>query len=86
MNIEPTRSDMINKIKLVIDGVESRSEVARWAFAIYEDDDLRIADKVVLKYLELLGALDLHGVDREYLYTEEDLNHWLNSIKTEDIP
>ena len=81
MNIEPNRIDLINKLLGILSGTENRSDVSEWAVNIFEDDSLRINDSVVLNYLKLLGAVDLPSTDRDYLYTDDDLLHWIIELK-----
>lgn len=82
MKIEIQRSDLVNKISGILSGKESRTEVAIWAFNIIDDDSLKINDSVILNYLSLLGSVDLPSTDRDYLYTDDDLAHWMDEIKT----
>ncbi|MFC0075292.1 hypothetical protein ACFFL1_17235 [Samsonia erythrinae] len=76
----PEKIDLINKIRGLISGCEDRKSVSEWAFDIYNDDSLRISDPIVSNYLEILGAVDLPSSDREYLYTENDFNEWINAL------
>jgi len=80
MSLEPQRHDIIEKISGILSGKEERSSVSEWAFNIFDNDSLRISDPVVLNYLKLLGAADLPSTDRDYLYTEDDLNEWINEL------
>ena len=81
MSYEPQRDDIIGKISAILSGEENRSDVSEWAVNIFDDDSLRINDSVVLSYIKLLGAIDLPSTDRDYLYTDEDLNEWIKEIK-----
>lgn len=49
--------------------------MSEWAFNIFDDDSLRLKDPNILKYLKLLGAVDLPSSDRGFLYTDDDLRH-----------
>lgn len=77
MNIEPQRIDLISKISGILSGQEDRGSVSEWAVNIFDNDDLKISDPIVLNYLKILGAVDLPSSDRDYLYTEEDLKEWI---------
>lgn len=83
MRAEPTRHDIVEKISNLLSGVVKRREVAEWAFEIFDDDHLKISDSVVTEYLKILGAVDLPADDREYLYTEDDLNSWIFELSME---
>jgi hypothetical protein len=81
MDAEPKRIDLINKILRILSGAEKRVDVSEWAVNIFEDDTLRVNDLITLKYLKLLGAVDLLSTDRDYLYTDDDLRHWISELK-----
>lgn len=80
MNVEPKRIELINKILNIINEKESRVDVSKWAVDIFEHDSLRIKDPLVLKYIKILGAVDLPSTDRDYLYTVDDLKDWVNDL------
>ncbi|MFF7110537.1 hypothetical protein [Pseudomonas sichuanensis] len=80
MRAEPTRTEVIEKILSLLTGVVQRREVAEWAFEIFDDDHLKISDSVI-EYLKILGAVDLPANEREYLYTEEDLDRWIVELR-----
>lgn len=77
------RIDVIDKISDILSGNAKRDDVSDWAFNIFDDDSLRLEDPIILKYLKLLGAVDLPSSDRDFLYTEDDLRHWINEIENE---
>ncbi|WP_330986199.1 MULTISPECIES: hypothetical protein [Enterobacterales] len=81
VNIEPQRIDLINKILNLLSSTEKRTDVSEWAVNIFEDDSLRIKDSITLKYLKLLGAVDLPSTDRDYLYTDDDFLYWISELK-----
>jgi hypothetical protein len=80
---QPQRIDIINKISEILAGNEKRDDVSEWAFDIFNNDSLTFEDPVVLKYLKLLGAVDLPSSDRDFLYTDDDLYHWIVEIKNQ---
>ena len=77
MSIQPQRGDIINKISNILAGDANRDDVSEWALNIFDDDSLRLYDPIVLKYLKLPGAVDLPSSDRDFLYTDVDLRHWI---------
>ncbi|MNO89889.1 hypothetical protein D3C76_813860 [compost metagenome] len=77
------RIDIIHKISDILAGNAKRDDVSEWAFNIFDDDSLRLEDPVVLKYLKLLGAVDLPSSDRDFLYTDDDLRHWITEIESQ---
>jgi len=80
LSIQVQRVDIINKILNILAGNAKRDDVSEWAFNIFDDDSLRLDDPVVLKYLKLPGAVDLPSSDRDFLYTDDDLRHWITEI------
>ncbi len=54
-------------------GELDRSSASEWAFAIIDDDHIRVSDQVVWKVLQCLGGADLPITDREYLYEKKTL-------------
>ena len=77
------RIDIIHKISDILAGNAKRDDISEWAFNIFDDDSLRLEDPVVLKYLKLLGAVDLPSSDRDFLYTDDDLRHWITEIESQ---
>ncbi|HHJ1298042.1 hypothetical protein NP856_11230 [Pseudomonas sp. 17391] len=83
MSTQLQRIDIIHKISDILAGNAKRDDVSEWAFNIFDDDSLRLEDPVVLKYLKLLGAVDLPSSDRDFLYTDDDLRHWITEIESQ---
>ena len=83
LSTQPQRIDIIHKISDILAGNAKRDDVSEWAFNIFDDDSLRLEDPVVLKYLKLLGAVDLPSSDRDFLYTDDDLRHWITEIESQ---
>ena len=38
---------------------------------------------MILKYLKLPRAVDLPSSDRDFLYTDDDLRHWITEIENQ---
>jgi hypothetical protein len=83
VSIKPQHVDIINKISNVLAGDAKIEDVSEWAFNMFDDDSLRLDDPVVLKYLKFLGAVDLPSSDRNFLYTDDDLRHWIAEIENQ---
>ncbi|MBC3483643.1 hypothetical protein [Pseudomonas sp. SWRI77] len=83
MSTQLQRIDIIHKISDILAGNAKRDDISEWAFNIFDDDSLRLEDPVVLKYLKLLGAVDLPSSDRDFLYTDDDLRHWITEIESQ---
>ncbi len=81
---QPSRANIREKIVQLISGELDRASASEWAFAIIDDDHIRVSDQVVWKILQCLGGADLPTTDREYLYEKEDFNCWLNEIDSHE--
>jgi hypothetical protein len=77
--LPPTREEVISVIDQLIAGLTTRKEVAAWASRLFADDSKLYADEVA-DALEKLGAVDLVGFDRPYLYTETDFIEWRDIV------
>ena len=82
-NRSPTRNELVAVIDDLIEGSRSRQDVAKWAQQLYFDDDLDHSE-LVADALESLGAADLVGGDRPYLFTEADFNKWKAALIAND--
>jgi hypothetical protein len=76
----PNRAEVLLKIKAMRVATESREAVAAWAMTIIDDDSVEATDSVVWKVLKNLGAVDMPGIDRPYLYAEEDFAGWESNL------
>ncbi|WP_127959668.1 hypothetical protein [Serratia microhaemolytica] len=80
MNTIPSRMQLKEVIQKLNVGMLERSQVAKWAFSIIDDDNIKITDQVVWDILGCLGAVDLLSTDNEYLYGKDDFIFWINKI------
>lgn len=78
----PSRNELIEKLKSLRSGYESRADIAAWAFSIIDDDLLRVKDKLVWKTLASLGGADLPAPDREFLFTDVDFEEWQSKLES----
>lgn len=83
LSIQSQCGDIINKISNILAGDSKRDDVSEWALNMFDDDPLRLYDPVVLKYLKLPGAIDLPSSERGFLYTDDDLRHWITEIENQ---
>ena len=79
----PTTSELVRVIDELIAGKRPRQDVANWAHQLYSDADLIHSEKVA-DTLESLGAVDLVGGDRSFLYTESDFVKWRAALAKGD--
>lgn len=81
VNFEIKCRDLISKISDVLAGLLTRKDVSEWAVNIFNDDNIRLSDPIIIKYLQILGGIDLPAPDREYLYMNEDLEEWIIELR-----
>lgn len=76
---QPTRDEITEKIKDVIDGKISRDSVDNWVnYFISHDDEIELNDIEAWNYLTALGTMCVQRAPNEYLYNLDDL---LNLMK-----
>lgn len=81
----PIRTEIKEKIALLRHSKLSPEEVSAWAINIMNDDaisrEIVASDIIAWKVLVRLGGADLFGVDRPYLYGNEDFDAWEAELK-----
>lgn len=82
MAVVLTRDEVLQVLDKLCTGGISRDEASSWAFAIIDDDSVRIPDSAILDVLKNIGAVDLLAQDRDYLYTEADFRDWAVQLST----
>ncbi|MCT4708604.1 hypothetical protein MUA03_22370 [Enterobacteriaceae bacterium H16N7] len=82
MSTLPSRQEIIEVIKQLQTGTIKRSQVAKWAFTIIDDDEIRVTDQTSWKVIQGLGAVDLPASDHDYLYSFDDFDDWLNTLRS----
>lgn len=81
----PTPEEIKTKIQNLIEGRETRSDVSAWATSFFSDDedDQGVQfDPRVWEVLTSLGAADLIGIDRPYLFGVDDFKAWADELNT----
>lgn len=68
----PERSEVAAVLRRLIEGEQTRQSASAWALTWMLGDESEISDPEQWAALELLGAADLVGFDRPYLYVAED--------------
>jgi hypothetical protein len=74
---QPTVSEIIKILKLVLIGKMTREEVSDWASFYVMADKPTIDDKSVWDLLILLSGIDILDSPTTYLHNEEDINVWI---------
>ncbi len=86
---QPTRYEITEKIKGIVEGKISRDSVDDWVnYYISHDDEIEMIDIEAWHYLTELGTMCVQIAPNEYLYTTDDLlnlvKEYTQSIKPED--
>ncbi|MEY9979216.1 DNA-binding protein [Lysinibacillus sp. RC79] len=74
---QPTGSEIIKRLKLVLNGEMTREEVSDWASFYVIADNPNIDDENVWKLLILLSGIDILDSATTYLHNDEDINDWI---------
>jgi len=76
----PTRDEVAEKLRGLIDGHLSREEIAEWASTWVRMRDPLVSDPRVWNALTEMAGADLISLDRPYLYDKIDFEVWLNDL------
>lgn len=79
---EPTRDVVLRKLDELRSGSVARVDVAFWAMAIIDNDEMQVINQAVMRALTRLGAVDLPATDGDYLYTEADFEDWMADLNS----
>jgi hypothetical protein len=75
----PTRTELINLLRAVLDGTSSRLAVAEWAAEVQENiesEDSEAVDPQMWHLLRLAASLDVKS-GADYLHSENDIKEWI---------
>jgi hypothetical protein len=75
---QPTREEIIDKLKMILLGKLTREEVADWASEYVMQDEPNIPDETVWELLQIISGVDLKDSPDEYLHVEQDIIDWIN--------
>jgi hypothetical protein len=77
----PTRSEVEDKLRSLLDNDDERASVAKWARRWIEMRNPDTRDPAVWKALVRLVGADLRATDQaDYRYGEEDFRAWLGDF------
>ena len=75
----PTRTELIDLLRAVLDGTSSRLAAAEWAAEVQENiesEDSEAVDPQMWHLLRLAASLDVKSGD-SYLHSENDIKEWI---------
>ncbi|WP_327874248.1 DNA-binding protein [Aeribacillus composti] len=75
---QPTKEEIINKLKMILQGKLTLEEVADWASKYVMQDEPNISDETVWELLQIVSGIDLKDSPDEYLHVEQDIIDWIN--------
>lgn len=75
---QPTKEEIINKLKMILQGKLTREEVADWASEYVMQDEPNISEETVWELLQIVSGIDLKDSPNEYLHVEQDIIDWIN--------
>jgi hypothetical protein len=78
---QPTRAEVLNKLTQLVAGRISREEASAWATRWVAVRDVQVADGSAWEALTSIGAADLYGGDRPYLYDQVDFRDWAEQLE-----
>ena len=83
----PTRSEVEDKLRSLLDNDDERASVAKWARRWIEMRNPDTRDPAVWKALVRLVGADLRATDQaDYRYSEEDFRAWLGDFLASPAP
>ena len=78
----PSRSDVEDRFRALVDGSQTREDVDRWAAQWVAADDPGVDDDAVWWGLAILIGIDLRpGPDAPYLHDDDQIVGWLGEFR-----
>ncbi|MDQ1146127.1 transcription initiation factor IIE alpha subunit [Bacillus sp. SORGH_AS 510] len=76
---QPTVSEIINRLDLVLTDRMTREEVSGWASYYVMADNRTIDDEIVWELLKIISGIDILDSPKTYLHNEEDIKDWIKN-------
>lgn len=79
----PTRQEIVDLLRAVLEGTSSRLAAAEWAVEVQENiesEDPEAVDPEMWHLLRLAASLDVKSGD-DYLHSENDIKEWIEGRK-----
>jgi len=73
----PTKEEVVDKLKMILQGKLTREEAADWASEYVMQDEPNISDETVWELLQIVSGVDLKDGPDEYLHVEQDIIDWI---------
>lgn len=78
--MEPTKEEVLNRFKLILQGTMSREEVADWASEYVMQDFPDVKDETAWQLLKIACGVDLKDSPDEYLHDEQNIKDWIKEF------
>ena len=78
---QPTVREIIDRLKLVLNGELTRDEVSNWASYYVMADEPTVDDEIVWELLKIICGIDTLVSSTSYLHNEEDIKDWIKQAK-----
>ena len=78
---QPTITEIIKKLILVIENDLTREELSDWASSYVMEDIPTIDDDLVWELLMTVSGIDIKDSPNEYLHSEDDIKNWIEEFK-----
>jgi hypothetical protein len=81
MTTIPTRQQIADQIRALVQGGKTRQEVSAWAIQFVTDEHRRVTDVGAWEMLKTLGGADMIvDLEGNYLYGPADFEKWLEEL------
>ena len=74
---QPNTDQILEKLKLILEGKVTREEVSAWAESYVMQDEPGDIEPVVWEFLVVVSGVDIKVTPEEYLYVEQDIINWI---------
>lgn len=78
----PTLVEVADQLRALLAGRITRDQASAWARHWLIADERDVDDDVVWRALERLGAAQLPGSERDFLYYDADFHAWLDEVES----
>ncbi|MEK4383292.1 hypothetical protein NSS70_15745 [Aeribacillus sp. FSL K6-2848] len=74
---QPTKEEVVDKLKMILQGKLTREETADWVSEYVMQDEPNISDETVWELLQIVSGVDLKDDPDEYLHVDQDIMDWI---------
>ena len=78
----PSKSEVVDKLRSLVDGNMTREEASNWAREWVASDNPPQMEQDVWEAIKFLYSVDAISLDRPYLYYKKDFERVLDNLKS----